>query len=271
MDLIKFLTSKLFLKNLLIAIILIIVIVAGVFIGLRIYTDHGESIALPNLEGMTLGEAKELLKEENLHIEVNDSLYVNNKPRGTVLSHYPPPHFHVKEERTIFLTMNAVNPEQVIMPNVTGVSFRQAKAMLEATGLNVGEKIYKPDIAKNYVIDQLYEQNPISPGDSIMKGSEIDLILGNGLSDVNTKVPDLIGLDLEKLEQKVNESYLNLGAVVYDNTVENMEDSLNAKVYKQRPAYTHKNTIPMGSYVDVFLTADSLKVPVELNENKSIE
>ncbi len=52
---------------------------------------------------------------------------------------------------------------------------------------------YKPDLSVDVVIDQQINGKKIVAGDSIQKGSVIDLVLGKGLSNQRTPVPELIG------------------------------------------------------------------------------
>ena len=48
---------------------------------------------------------------------MTDSIFFKELPRGTVAKQNPKPGSKVKEYRRIYLTMNAVNPEMVTMPN----------------------------------------------------------------------------------------------------------------------------------------------------------
>ena len=56
--------------NLLAMLVVIILLCIGVRFGLDIYTHHGEGIEVPSLEDMTFDQAKILLGERNLEIQV---------------------------------------------------------------------------------------------------------------------------------------------------------------------------------------------------------
>jgi hypothetical protein len=59
---------------------------------------------------------------------------------------------------------------------------------------------------------------------------------------------------------------LNISAVNYDNSVLTAEDSAQALIFKQDPAYDPNLTIPLGSYIDVWLSVDPAKFEdMELN------
>lgn len=270
-DLTRFLFSKHFLRNLAIAIGIALAIFIILFVSLRIYTHHGEALAVPDLFGYTVEEAEQIVLDRKMTYKVIDSVYVQEYEKGTVVDQNPKPNFKVKEERTIFLTMNAWSPEKIVMPKVTEVSLRQAEALLTSHGLRLGELQYKPDVAKNYVLEQRYEGKEIAPGDTIVKGSKVNLVLGTGRGDQATMVPNLVGLSWREADQVTKDAFLNIGLPIYDNSILTEEDSVNARIYRQKPMADGQLQIPMGEYIDVWLTADSVKLeevlsPVETEE-----
>jgi beta-lactam-binding protein with PASTA domain len=161
------------------------------------------------------------------------------------------------------LTINAFNPEMVAMPNLVNLPKRQAVALVESAGLEMGTPRYIPDISFDVVLKQLYNGREIQEGDSLQKGSVIDLVLGKGLSNQRTSIPDLIGMDLESAKDKIFGASLTLVTSIYDNTVTSGEDSLNAFVYKQNPDFNVDATIQLGSSIYLWLTVDSAKLPVD--------
>lgn len=100
-------------------------------------------------------------------------------------------------------------------------------------------------------------------GDSLQKGSVIDLVLGKGLSNQRTSVPDLMGMQLEPARNKILVSSLSLGTYVYDNTILKGEDTLNAFVYKQNPEFKEDASLQLGSAIYLWLTVDSAKMPID--------
>ncbi len=261
MNFLNFLISKTFLKNLLIAVAIVIVIFAGTLIWLRIYTHHGQAITVPDLTGLNREEVESILDSKNLRYKVTDSIFYKELPRGSVARQNPKPGSKVKEYRRIYLTMNAINPEKVTMPAVTGVSLRQARSTLESYGLNLGKLSYKPDMFMNRVLEQRINDTLAEPGARVLKGSNIDLVLGRGLSEETTAVPDLVGLSLFTARNMLADRYLNINAVIYDNHVTNEVDTANAFIWRQRPEFQEGNTIHLGANVDVWLTIDSTKLP----------
>jgi len=143
--------------------------------------------------------------------------------------------------------MNAINPERVAMPNLVDLTRIQASAKLESFGLKVGHISYEPNIAINVVLVQRINGEEIIAGDSVIKGSSIDLVLGNGLSDEQAAIPNLIGLSLEEAKTKALDRNLNIGASVHDQTIIKPEDEIQAVIFKQKPEPLPGITLPLGS------------------------
>lgn len=178
-----FLFSKLFLKHLLLAIFAGNLLFWGSLFFLNFYTRHGEAIAIPDVREMPPDEALKKLQDCDLTGVLSDSVFLADKKKGAIVEQNPPAGFKVKSERKIFLTINSIFPERVKMPDLVGVSLRQAKAVLETYGLKTGRFRYVPDIAKDNVLVQKYKGKKIAEGTLIEKGSSIDFVLGRGGDD----------------------------------------------------------------------------------------
>ncbi|MGM0549827.1 MAG: PASTA domain-containing protein [Bacteroidota bacterium] len=257
MKFVKFITSKLFLKHLAISVGVLIALILITLLGLRIYTHHGQTIQVPDLTGYTIDEAREVAEAKELRFELVDSVYNNERKKGTVIDQNPPAGFQVKKNRRILITSNAFNPEKVTMPNVVGVSHRQAKSMLKSVGLEVGKLIHVPDIAINNVLRQQLDEKELAPGSMIEKGTKVDLVLGSGLSSERTGIPDLYEFTYMEARDRLLRAALNVGATIYDESVETDKDSARAKVWRQYPSYKKDKQIRLGTSVDLWLSIDS--------------
>lgn len=257
MDFLKFLLTKKFLRHLGLAAAISLILVLGTLLWLKIYTHHGKTILVPDLAGLTLEEVDDVTSSRRLRYEVVDSVFSTEMPRGTVIKQNPNSSSRVKKNRKIFLTMNAVNPEMVSMPQLIGLSFRQARLALQNAGLIQGTISYRPDFAKNNVLQQMHGDSVINEGTIITKGAVIDLVLGMGLSSKTTRVPDLVGLGLDVATGIISDYYLNLGAITYDKSFEAAEDSTGAFIWRQYPDYDEFKRLNMGMEIDIWLSLDS--------------
>jgi beta-lactam-binding protein with PASTA domain len=262
MDFLRFLISKQFFRHLGLAIAIGLIFLLSILLWLRIYTHHGEAILVPDLAGLTVDEVHDVTSSRSLRYEVVDSVYSSEMPRGTVIKQNPGASSKVKKNRKIFLTMNAVNPEMVSMPQLAGLSIRQARLALQNAGLILGDIRYRPDYAINNVLQQMHGDSVIMEGTQIKKGEIIDLVLGMGLSNETTRVPDLVGKRLGTARKIVADYYLNIGAVTYDESVKDGEDSAGAFIWRQYPEFDEFRRMNMGMEVDIWLTADSTLLPV---------
>ena len=242
-------------RNLIGAVVFFAVLLIAATVILGIITHHGQTIEVPDLTNMSVDNARHEASRENLRIEVIDSIYVRRMQKGAVYSQNPKAGTKVKKGRRIMLTINAMNAKKVSMPNLVGYSMRQAKAELNARGLALGKLIYVNDIATNNVLRQIYHNREIRPGRQIETGSEIDLQVGLNPSDNMTYVPNVKGMKYLRAVDAVHDNSLNLGKVVFDKTVKNYTDSLNATVYKQSPGAS-KSPLLMGSDVTLHLSLD---------------
>ncbi len=260
MSLKNFILSKIFLKNLGLAAVIIVAIAMILLIWLNFYTRHGQSRPVPDFFGLNREQTARLAKKSKLRFQIIDSVYTSEVPRGCIAEQNPKPGFRVKKWRNVMLTINAFNPEMVAMPNLINLPKRQAIALIESAGLEMGTPKYIPDISIDVVIKQLYNGKEIMEGDSIQKGSIIDLVLGKGLSNQRTEVPNLLGMNLESAKNTILGASLTLVTSIYDNTIKNSDDSLRAFVYKQNPEYKADATIQLGSSVYLWFTVDSTKL-----------
>ena len=255
----KFLVSRVFFKNLALAVGITLIVLIIVQVSLRIYTDHGKEITVPDFTGMGLVEADRICFDKKLMWTIQDSLYLENQPGGIVLEQYPSAGSRVKKNRKIFLVINSWNPEMILMPKAYETSYRQSLRILEANGLHVDSIEYEPYFAETYVRKQKFKGDVILEGTPIPKGSGITLVLGQGLSDEKAFVPQLINMTQDSARALIMETHFSLGAIIYDTTVINGDDSLEAKIFRQIPG--HRNVqARLGSAIDIWLTLDSLKL-----------
>ncbi|MGI8892729.1 MAG: PASTA domain-containing protein [Bacteroidia bacterium] len=257
MSLIHFLRSKIFWINIVLIVVVIVGLLGFTYKWLDSYTNHGETISVPDLRGYTPEKIAEFLPEKNLRFMVVDSsIFDLNKPKGTVIDQDPKPNAKVKEGRTIYLTITRTVPPTMPMPDLIDVSYRQAEAIFQTYGLQVGELIYKPDLAKNAVLGTIYKGKEIHPGDPVAKGSVIDLILGDGFGNTKMPVPNLINLTAGEAMFVLKASSLNVGGRYFDETV---RDSSSARVYKQFPTFGSED-VSQGEAIDLYFTESEEKL-----------
>ncbi len=251
------------LTNIILAIIFLVAVVVLAVVLLNSLTRHGDELVVPDMTNMSVSEAEQVAANVGIRVEVTDSVYVRRMERGAVYKHDPKPGAHVKKGRRIMLTINAVTPKQVSMPNLVGYSMRQAKAELLSRGLLLGKLSYMDDIATNNVLSQLWRNSEIAPGTMVESGTAIDLVVGLNTKEESsclTLIPCVVGRRYMSAVDAVQDNSLNVSKLHFDSTVQDYSDSLNAKVYNQIP-FDFNTLFRLGSEVDLYLTTDESKIP----------
>jgi len=213
------------------------------------YTNHGDTVTVPDLEGFEYENLEEFLSVRKLQYEVTiDSGFNNEVPALIVLKQMPKAGSKVKPGRKIYITLNAKNAPLIKMPNLVNSLLKNAQEILSNMGLNRGEIIYVPDIGINVVLEQKYRGRNITEGSEIPKGSQIDLVVGDGLGNQILEVPNLIGMDEEDAEFMIIGSNLRLGRVLYVATDTVPQGTI---IQQMPPANTQVRT---GEPIDIWIS-----------------
>ena len=172
--------SKFLFWNLIAMALVVILLVVGVNYGLDWYTHHGESIRVPNIEGMRITKAREMMEECGLEIVVTDSGYNKRLPADCVLTQSPGAGLTVKSGHTIYVTINSSNSPSVAIPDVVdNCSYREAEAKL----ISLGFKVLPPQYVtgeKDWVYGVSCNGRKVSTGESIYIEQPLTLLVGSG-------------------------------------------------------------------------------------------
>jgi beta-lactam-binding protein with PASTA domain len=208
---------------------------------------------------MVVGEAEHILALQELKIEVIDSTYSDKVPFGTIVEQDPTPESHVKQGRTIYVTVNASGKRQIIMPDLHDISYRQAETTLCGIGLVVDEEYdYEPSEYRDLVLDIKDEEGlSIEPGEKIAVGTKVRLVVGFGRGTEEVEVPSVIGMTYQEARSTLLNYRLTVGAVNYD---EEESDTIQY-VYRQTP---QEGTIVIeGEPVTLRLSSDIEKAATD--------
>jgi beta-lactam-binding protein with PASTA domain len=278
------------LKHLAIITAILVSLILGFFyIYLPIITKHGESISVPELEGKELRELEEFLTSKKLRFEVEpDSGYSSKYPALAVLRQDPLPNSKVKENRKIYVTLNAKKPPVVKVPDLNGYSLRHAMLQLESLGLSVGKTVYIPEQYINTVQKYSYQGKELKENDEVPKGSKIDFILAGGFGNQKIPIPNLIGQDFEDAKVALFGMGLNPGNVFFEKEGKIQEEIIDdlgnkeikeigiapGKIFKQKPS-TKRDSIRIGEEMDLWVvkidTIDLFNIIDVLEDEKTKE
>jgi len=233
-------------------ILLLILALLFFFVYLPSVTNFGESITVPNIEGMQVSQLDEFLLKKDLRYEVNDSSYSAEYPPLTVLKQYPHAGAKVKEGRKIFISLNRINPPTVPVPNLVDGSVVNAEAVLRSNELKRG-RIQLVSGPFNIVKEMKLKGVKVDPGTRVPKGSVIDLVVMDG-GKANGEMFDLVGQELEDAK------FVLLG-YFYNFEINVVGDTLGEPpvVLKQKPE--PGENIKVGDIVDLWVGKPGTEVP----------
>ena len=249
-------------QNILIGIGFLFLLFIIFFLSLGWITGYGKTAKVGSVVGQSYIAAQQQLEKEGFEVVILDSIYIDSIAKLAVIRQTPEADEIVKAGRTIYLTINRMVPPQVEMPSLVGFSLKSAELYLQSLQLKLGAITYKPDFARNAVLDQLYNGVPIAQGVKIPLGSSISLVIGTGLGGEETEMPNLVGLTYQEALNQLSLQGINIGSVL---SLETINDSAASFIFRQTPGYLSTrldsltgmpipNKIRQGQLVDLYLS-----------------
>jgi aminodeoxyfutalosine synthase len=230
-------------------------------VGLKRGTRLGSTIEVPNLLGMDVDDARGVLEREDLQIVVRDSIFDVDLPGGTIVDQLPRTssvrEVTVKPGRKIYVTINAYSRRMVDVPFVAKQTLRQALNQIERSGLTISKLVYEPDMTStDYVLRQYVDRREIQPTTSrkCPVGTGVTLTVSYRRDEQMVYTPRLVGLSLQQAKGVLWDNGLNVGRVVYDDSVEDLIAQRKARVYRQSQSLG--TMLNRGDEVTLYLSCD---------------
>lgn len=252
MHFLRFLFSKYFYLNIFIALVLTAGLIFGAVKWMNDYTDNSYSKALPDFKGTHIEELEKRFIEEKLRYIILDTITSDQYPKGVVVDQTPKAFSLVKDNRTVYLTVNSMENEKVRMPNLKDSGTKIALKKLKAIGLELDSIWNVPGSLDGLIIDQLHDGESINQGVLLNKGSKIVIkVSRRNIHSEKIILPDFSGLSLKDAEDKAKLNSLDLNPICSDCF--DKQDTLDAKIGSQYPEYKEGKKVRPGSQIDVFL------------------
>src|SRR5262249_35918836 len=125
-----------FLRLVLLALVLLVVALVSALTTIRLAT-HVREVSVPNLAGKTPTEARKILEESGLRMEIERQYYSSEVPEGKILSQAPPNGIKVRRGWTVRVAQS-LGPQRVSIPSVIGQSERVAEINIRQRSLDLG-------------------------------------------------------------------------------------------------------------------------------------
>jgi beta-lactam-binding protein with PASTA domain len=174
-----------------------------------IVVRHSRTIEVPYLKNMSLTKAKSFLTNLDLQYVIIDSVNSIEVAKGFIVSSDPPAKEEVKVGSVIKLVISK-GPRKVRLPNIVGLSRKEALDSLDAYGITNRVFINYPVQEKR--LDKRVVKTKPAIEDSIPEGSILTIYLGT----IKRKVflmPNLNGMRLDEARAEIAKYGLTLGEV----------------------------------------------------------
>lgn len=221
------------------------------------YTRYDVSIRVPNVENRSYDEARQLIEERNLRVERQVGRYNPNVERNVVVDQTPLPNADVKPGRRVYLTVNAGEAPMVNLPDLTGMSVREAENRISSLGLEVGET--QPDSIPSPYANTVTRQRP-APGDSLREGRTVDIWYSTGLGNETVEVPDVVGQTVAEAKNYLLQHKLRAVVIDSENDTDEMTD-LPTDQYVREQGRSPGVSVRTGTEIRLFTTDDPSEIP----------
>lgn len=219
---------------------------------LDMYSKHGETVEVPDLNNLSEVELAEIIKERELRYEIIDSGAYNPKIKpGGVIEQQPLAFSKVKEGRRIYITVNPSSPGFVNLPNLKDKNIRRMVSYARATGLNISRIEYKKDIANFVILNVKQHGKTLKPGDRISKGSQLVLTVGK-TDNKRCSSPNVENYKKNDAIDKLLSHGLNIGTIRIDDDSKDSNPN-DLIVYKQDPKASQEETLEPGRGINIWL------------------
>lgn len=203
------------------------------------------SVIVPNIIGLNSEQGKNVLQKSELKSVISSEIYSSTYPKGYIIKQLPKSGLKVKSNRPIYLTISKGN-ETVKMPNLINTSLRNARVKLMNLGMSIGVISY--EFSENIPKDSIMTQS-ISAGRVIPYGEIINLIISKG-SEINSNVPNLIGIESQNIEEYIKSFGFVLGSVNYRKD----ETFATGTIIEQFPV--SNSVAPNGSIINIVINGN---------------
>ncbi len=267
-----FLSSKIFIKNILLFGALMLLFFSVVFFWLNLFTRHGEQVTVPEIEKMDIGRAEDALDDADLYMQVTDSVWRSGAQPGVVLSQDPLPGTKVKEGRVVYVTVSAFRaPMRNLKPTLAGSDIKTVRRMLQSLGMEILEEpivdggetqinMVKELLADGKTIFR-YGDKRFNQDVQLPEGTKVTVRYIQGAGEEES-VPILLGKSWDEAHFYCSSSGYNY-TLIPDLELDTTQERGAIYVWKQNPMPYPDEKIRKGENIDLYLTRTKAIIPLD--------
>ena len=190
---------------------------AGIFMFNKVLmpalVKQGAVIIVPDLRNSSEKEARDALGKLGLVMRVERSDYDTQVPVGFVVSQQPEANENLKPGRSVGVVLSLGTRVRMV-PDLRGMSARQARNLLQTNGLDVGRvaRVQHIGDAREHVVAT---SPPV--GDEVREGEKVDIVISVPGGANVFLMPDLTQQDLFFVRQKLEKMGFRVASVRYED------------------------------------------------------
>jgi beta-lactam-binding protein with PASTA domain len=224
---------------------------------------RGREVMTPDLVGLKAEEALAQLEQDGLKLQIQESRaqYSEQVPAGQILKQSPEAGSWLKLTRKVKVILSR-GPQRLPMPDLVENSVRHSRIVIGQSGFKMGSVAYA--WWDGMLESRIVAQDP-APAQEEYYGRRVNLLVSRGVRDRSWVMPDLIGLDQDRVRQHLASAGFRLGVVKHASH-EGLEQGLivaqsppaghpvtrkrfieltvNRWAYHQQAGYTATGTVP---------------------------
>ena len=171
---------------------------------------HGATVPVPAVEGLAFAAAREACARVQLQLVEDDRRHSGDLPAGHVVAQLPPAGTAVKPGRTVRVTVS-LGQEHVIVPDLRGMSERQAALALENAQLVFG----RTAIVHTGSTGRVVRASRPPAGAEAGVGDSVTVLVATGNAVENYLTPDFVGQDIDDVRALLDSRGFRVGRVSY--------------------------------------------------------
>jgi eukaryotic-like serine/threonine-protein kinase len=197
-----------FVRFVLLALMLLVVALVSMLTAMRLAV-HGREVAVPDLVGKTPVEARRILEDSGLQMEVERQYYSASVPEGKIISQLPPAGTQLRRGWQIRVSQS-LGPQRVAIPNLIGQSEHAADISILRRGLEIGA-VTRIELSDNSP-GQVLSQAPTANASSV-SAPKINLLITDAAQPQAFAMPSFVGRSLGTALQALQDAGFRLGTV----------------------------------------------------------
>ncbi len=181
------------------------------FIIMPMFVHNRNTVIVPDVTTMMEDEASKELDRIGLEMSVVHRRFHPDADAGKIIRQSLRPNDSVRSGRTVEVVVS-LGTRKVEVPDLAGMSMRQARAALERVALKMGRS------SKVLVDDGRERVIASSPtmGDSLFEGEAVDVVVAVAGEKAHYVMPNLDGQDLLFIREKLRAMGFRVSAVRYE-------------------------------------------------------